>query len=91
MKNLNDIGEEMQEAIINSKLYTLAIKLDSDNNQLLAYTCSDSLINHSTEGILNEVNSEIAKKIEQQFNIKLSNFGVSVFDEKISMEDKDYV
>lgn len=77
----------MQEAIINTKLYSLAIKLDSDNNQLLAYDCSNNLINYSSEGILNEVNSEIAEKIEQRFDINLMEFGISVYDENILMEE----
>ena len=80
----------MCETIINTGSYNLAVKLDNENNQLLAYDNKDDLVNKHSEGILTTVSSELALKIEQQLNISLSKYGVNIFDENISMEDIDY-
>lgn len=63
--------------------------IKADNDNMLIFT-SDIVGKHyidsSSEGILQEINSKSAAKIEKDLNIKLSDYGVSIIDESFSME-----
>ena len=60
--------------------YNLAIKKDEENKLLLAYDLRNNEIQEHTEGILKEVNQEIADLIQQRFDIKLSDYGIKIVD-----------
>ena len=63
------------------------IKVDNDNMLIFASDIVDKYyIDYSSKGILQEVNSKSAAKIEKDLDIKLSDYGVSIVDESISME-----
>ena len=63
------------------------IKADNDNMLILASDIIDKhYINSSSEGILQEINSKSAAKIEKDLDIKLSDYDVSIIDENFSME-----
>jgi len=44
-------------------------------------------IGRGGEGILKSVNSDVAKKIEEYFGIKIKEYGVEILDETMSYED----
>lgn len=60
--------------------YNLAIKKDEENKLLFAYDLRNNEIQEHTEGILKEVNQEIADLIQQRFDINLSDYGLKVVD-----------
>ena len=60
--------------------YNLAIKKDEENKLLLEYDLRNNEIQEHTEGILKEVNQEIADLIQQRFDIKLSDYGIKIVD-----------
>jgi len=63
------------------------IKADNDNMLIFASDIVDrEYINPSSEGIVQEINSKSAAKIEKDLDIKLSDYGVIIIDERISME-----
>ena len=68
------------------KAYNIAIALDTDNNSLLSYSYQDEEINISSQGILTTVNAELGAIIESYFKIKLSDYGVALYDEALQLE-----
>ena len=66
--------------------YDIAIALDTDNNSLLSYSYQDEEINISSQGILITVNAELGAMIESYFKIKLSDYGVALYDEALQLE-----
>lgn len=66
--------------------YDIAIALDTDNNSLLNYSYQDEEINISSQGILTTVNAELGAMIESYFKIKLSDYGVALYDETLQLE-----
>lgn len=66
--------------------YDIAIALDTDNNSLLSYSYQDEEINISSQGILTTVNAELGAMIESYFKIKLSDYGVALYDEALQLE-----
>ncbi len=63
------------------------IKADNDNMLIFASDIVDKqYIDCASEGILQEINSKSAAKIEKDLDIKLSDYGVSIIDESFSME-----
>ena len=68
------------------KDYHMAIALDADNNSLLSYSYQDGEVNISSQGILTTVNAELGAMIESYFKIKLSDYGVALYDEAIQLE-----
>ncbi len=66
------------------------IKVDEDNKILLSSNIVDrEFIDTSSQGILKEVNSYIAKKIEDKLNINIVDYGVEVFDECVSAANEE--
>jgi len=66
------------------------IKVDEDNKILLSSDIVDKeFIDASSQGILKEVNSYIAKKIEDKLNINIVDYGVEVFDESVSVHNEE--
>ena len=66
------------------------IKVDEDNKILLSSDIVDKeFIDASSQGILKEVNSYIAKKIEDKLNINIVDYGVEVFDESVSVPKEE--
>ena len=66
--------------------YNMAIVLDTSNEMLLDYSHKNKEIDISSEGILKAVNAEISESIENHFKIELSDYGVEIYDESITME-----
>ena len=63
------------------------IKADNDNMLIFASDIVDkSYIDTQSKGILQEINSKSAAKIEKDLDIKLSDYGVKILDECILME-----
>ncbi len=76
----------MLEDILHVESDNLVIKLDIDNNILLAYDCID--INElSNEGILNEVGLELSSSISTYFKINIEDYGVSIVHDEIELID----
>lgn len=75
------------ENIYMNKRYNLAIKQDEDNKILLSYELENEKIDENTEGILKELDEEIGNEVAAYFNITLSDYNVTLIDEKYSMED----
>ena len=66
------------------------IKVDEENKLLLASDIVDNeKIDISSEGILKEVNSYIALKIEDKLNINVVDYGVTIIDESISATEQE--
>ena len=66
--------------------YHMAIALDTDNNSLLSYNYQNKEVNISSQGILRTVNAELGTMIESYFKIKLSEYGVALYDEVLQLE-----
>ena len=64
----------------------MAIVLDADNNCLLSYNYQNEEINISSQGIFTTVNAELGAMIESYFKIKLSDYGVALYDEVLQLE-----
>lgn len=78
-----DNGEEKQ--ILASVEHQLYIEIDRETKVLYA---SDYLLGdvfYSTKGRLTTVNAALGAEIEEYFQIELLEYGVSVFNETISM------
>lgn len=59
------------------KEHKMAIRVDEENNLLYAFGLDlDNNVDESSEGILRYVNTEIAKKVEENFKIKIIDYGV---------------
>jgi len=81
--NIEFVGKESFSMIIGANL----IRVDIPNKSISTYNIVDSkYIDPYSEGRLTEVNSEIASKIEERFEIKISDYGITVHDEKIVMQ-----
>ena len=66
------------------------IKVDEDNKILLSSDIINTqYIDTSSEGILREVNSYIARKIEDKLNINIVDYGVDILDESVSASDEE--
>ena len=73
----------MDTDIYLSKLYNIAYKLDYDDNLIISYDYRyiDDILSFSSEGILQELNVELVKELEEHFSISLSDFGVVTIEE----------
>ncbi len=58
----------------------LVVVKDEDSKRLLAYDSIDG-IELSSEGILLEVNDELANKITQGFEVDICEYGIDVINE----------
>lgn len=68
----------------------MSIKVDEENRLIFASDIiSGEIIDTASEGILREVNSYIATKIENELNINIVDYGVEIFDETISISNED--
>ncbi len=67
------------------KDYNMAIALDAGNNCLLSYNYQNEEINVSSQGILTIVNTELRVMIESYFEIKLSDYGVELYNELFTL------
>ena len=66
------------------------IKVDEENKVLLSSDIINTqYIDISSEGVLKEVNSYIALKIEDKLNINIVDYGVEIFDEGISVSNEE--
>ena len=64
------------------------IKVDNDNMLIFASDIvHGEFIDSANNGILKEVNSTTAIKIEKDLDITLSNYGVSIIDEEYTLFD----
>ena len=62
------------------------IKVDEENKILLSSDIINSkYIDMASEGILKQLNCEIAHKIEDKLNINVVDYGVEILDECVSM------
>lgn len=72
------------------KEYSFAVRVDKDNGVLYGFDLDmDNNTKESTEGILNFINPDIAKKIEEALDIKVVDYGVGVTEctTKFSMSE----
>jgi len=77
-KEFKNYGKK--SAVVND----MFIKVDEENKILLVNDIIDKkFFEISSEGILTNINSEIAKKIEAKLNIKIADYGVEIFDKSI--------
>lgn len=66
------------------------IKVDEENKILLVNNIvNNSAMDISSEGILKEVNSDIAIKIEDKLNINIVDYGVEILDDSLSVSYKE--
>ncbi len=59
-----------------------AVRIDRENMQLYFYDIVDLMIDISSVGILMEVSSEYALKIESKLGISVEDYGVRVINEE---------
>lgn len=68
------------------KHYRIVIQKDELNCVFLSYDIdSENEIMKHTEGILKEVNNEIAEEMNKYFGVDLISYGVQTFDENIEL------
>lgn len=78
----------MQKNNYINKTHKIGIVLDEDNKLLLSYDLlSNGEINTRTEGILKELDRDIADEVNKHFNISLVDYGVDVCSESIDFEE----
>ncbi len=66
--------------------YGMAVELRSESKCIICYDYKDSEIDYSTEGILTKIDSSLGEMIEEQYHIKLSEYGVEFYDEIFKVE-----
>ena len=66
------------------------ITVDRDNNLIFASNIEDACINPHSQGILKEINSPMAKKIEDNLGIRIGDYGVDILDESFEMEENPF-
>jgi len=77
----------MQKNNYVNKTHKTGIVLDEDNKLLLSYDLlSNGEIDTHTEGILKELNKDIADETSKHFDISLADYGVDVCSESIDFE-----
>jgi hypothetical protein len=87
------------EAVVNYMLKNLPLRIekynmevvkDEENKIFLSYDIEDGKMQIHTEGILKEINQEIADLIQQRFDINLSDYGIKIVDsdQDVSMKIK---
>lgn len=81
----NQLRNVMQKTILKIKQYNMAIIKDEDNKILLSYNLKDNEVQRHTEGILKEVNQEIADIIHNYFDINLDDYNIKVQDASIKI------
>lgn len=84
--NIEFVGCKKKLAVVGD----MFIKVDEENKILLV----NDIVNHayidiSSRGILREVNSDIATKIETKLKVDLAEYGVEIFDEELSYGEAD--
>lgn len=68
--------------------HNIGIVLDEDNKLLLSYDLlSNGEINAHTEGILKELDIDIANEVNKHFNISLADYGVDTCSESVDFEE----
>lgn len=75
--------------IINDK--EIAFKMDAKRESIYVYSFIGTTIDEDTKSILESINSDLAKEINNYFNIELENIGVVIDDSKpreITKEDE---
>lgn len=75
----------MKREMLKSVSSCLAIDIDLENKELIAYDYLLGDVFLTTGGRLKKTNSDLANEIENHFEIVLSDFGVEVFDEEINI------
>lgn len=86
VNNLEFKGSKKVMAVVGNML----IKVDEENELLFAYDIIESaFINYESEGILTEVNAEIALKIKKELNIDIADYGVSICDDAYEFSYKE--
>lgn len=66
--------------------YGMAVELRSESKCIICYDCKNFEIDYSTEGILTKIDSSLGEMIEEQYHIKLSEYGVEFYDEIFKVE-----
>ena len=84
--NIEFEGYGKKSAVVSS----MFIKVDEDNKILVVSdVINTEYIDTSSEGILKEVNSDIAHRIEEKLNINIADYGVEIFNDFISASNDD--
>jgi len=61
--------------------YGMAVELGEECKCIICYDYRDFEIIYSSEGILKKIAASIGEMIEEQYHIKLEDYGVAVYDE----------
>jgi hypothetical protein len=64
----------------------MAVELRSESKCIICYDYKDFEIDYSTEGILTKIDPSLGEMIEEQYHIKLFDYGVSLYDECYTQE-----
>lgn len=66
----------MKEYIDNKR--GIAVRVDEDNKCLLSYSVCDGEILEGSEGILKEVDTDIAVLLSDELDLKIEDYGVEI-------------
>lgn len=68
------------------KDFNMAIKIDDNTKELLAYDVKNGVAELESEGILKEVNQELYNALETNLNINPSEYGIEINNEEVSLQ-----
>lgn len=68
------------------KDFNMAIKIDDNTKELLAYDVKNGVAELESEGILKEVNQELYNALETQLNINPNEYGIEINNEEVSLQ-----
>lgn len=63
--------------------YSFAVKLDKDDECLYSYDTLGDLVLEDTEGILWSLDSNIAKEVEEYYNIDITDYRCEKMNDEI--------
>lgn len=84
-KATKTIKAKKMKPALNILEYGIAIRLDHENGTILSYDMKEGEILQSSQSILKTLNPDLAKKIEQHFQIDLSIYDIEIKDETVSL------
>lgn len=68
------------------KDFNMAIKIDDNTKELLAYDVKNGVAELESEGILKEVNQELYNALETHLNINPNEYGIEINNEEVSLQ-----
>lgn len=68
------------------KDFNMAIKIDDNTKELLAYDVKNGVAELESEGILKEVNQELYNALETNLNINPNEYGIEINNEEVSLQ-----